>query len=116
MTVDRSVTYRLFGEEQVARNASVALVDILRTIAKEQPGLLAEVSGAVRTSKLNHIARSPQEINPGRPDLARAAEIAPGWLVGLNIANRDKMMILRAACRVYELSLPGDLEIALPNA
>lgn len=115
-TGDRSLTYRLFGEEHPAANASVALVEILQALSKKCPEKLAEVSDAVRTSRLNHIARSPQEINPRRPDLARGAQIVPGWMVGLNIANRDKMMIIRAACRVYGVSMPGDLEISLPNA
>jgi len=114
--LDRSVTYRLFGQECQAPNASVALTQVLAEIAKKDPSKLALVSDEVRTAKRNHIARTPLEINPGRPDLARAAEIAPGWLVGLNIANRDKLMIIRAACKVYRISIPADLSIVLPNA
>ena len=113
---DRSVSYTLFGEQRHAPNASVALVNVLRSLAKRDPAKLAEVSAAVRTPKRSHIARAPQEINPGRPDLARAAEIAPGWLVGLNIANRDKMMIIRTACRIYGIAIPAELDIILPNA
>ena len=113
---DRSISYMIFGEQRHAPNASVALVDVLRSIAKRDPAKLAEVSAEVKTPKRSHIARSPQEINPGRPDLARAAEIAPGWLVGLNIANRDKMMIIRTACRIYGIATPAELDIALPNA
>lgn len=113
---DQPITYRIFGEERQTRTASAAFTDVLRTIAKERPEKLAEVSEAVRGPKRNHIARSPQAINPGRPDLARAAEIAPGWLVGLNVANREKMMIIRIACQIYGISLPGDVDISLPNA
>ena len=115
-SADRSISYMIFGEQRHAPNASVALVDVLRSIAKRDPAKLAEVSAAVKTPKLSHVARSPQEINPGRPDLARAAEIAPGWLVGLNIANRDKMMIIRTACRIYGIDIPAELDIKLPNA
>jgi hypothetical protein len=106
----------LFGDERSAPNASVALTQVLTEIAAKDPSKLALVSDEVRTARRNHIARTPKEINPGRPDLARAAEIAPGWLVGLNIANRDKMMIIRAACKVYGISIPADLNIVLPNA
>jgi len=113
---DRSITYMIFGEHRNARNASVALVDVLRCIARRDPAKLVEVSAAVKTPKRSHVARSPQEINQGRPDLARAAEIAPGWLVGLNIANRDKMMIIRAACRIYGIAMLEELDINLPNA
>lgn len=113
---DRTVHYRLFDAEHQAPNASVALADILRAIVRRDLSKLPELSEAVRSRKRNHIARSPQEISPHRPDLARAAEIAPGWLVGTNIANRDKMMILQTACRIYSISHPGDLEIGMLNA
>ena len=36
--------------------------------------------------------------------------------IGCNIANREKMMIIRAACRIYGVAIPGDLKIELPNA
>ncbi|WP_428332614.1 hypothetical protein [Novosphingobium sp.] len=113
---DRAVTYTIFGEERQAPHASAALIDVLRSITRRDISRLPDLSAAVRTQKRAHIARSPQEIAPGRPDLARAAEIAPGWLVGLNIANRTKMMIIREACKVYEISVPSDLNITLPNA
>lgn len=112
----REVTYRLFGTEHIAANASIALAEILGAIVKTDLSKIEALSAAVRSPKRNHIARSPGEIYPNRPDLARAAEIAPGWLVGLNIANREKMMIIRAACQKYEISMPADLDIALPNA
>jgi len=113
---DRSVRYTLFGTEHHAPNASIALAEILGCIVRRDLARLEELSDAVRSRKRNHIARSPAEISPHRPDLARAAEIAPGWLVGTNIANRDKMMIIRSACKVYGLVMPGDLDVTLPNA
>jgi hypothetical protein len=115
-TNDRTVEYKLFGQASQAVNASRALVDILRAITKRDPDRITELSAAVRSRRLNHIARTPGEINPDRPDLARAAEFAPGWLVGLNIANIQKQMIIRAACEVYGLSMPGDVDVTLPNA
>lgn len=113
---DRTIEYKLFGETRQASNASRALADILHAITKRDPDKIADVAAAVRTRRRNHIARTPGEINPERPDLARAAEFAPGWLVGLNIANREKQTIIRAACEVYGLSMPGDVDVTLPNA
>ena len=113
---DRSVEYKLFGQPGHAINASRALVDILHAITKRDPDKIADVAAAVCTPRRNHIARTPGDINPARPDLARAAEFAPGWLVGLNIANRDKQTIIRAACEVYGLAMPGDVDVMLPNA
>lgn len=114
--VDRSVAFRLLGKDYSCANASLALVEILRVLASRDPSRVPALADAVRTRKRNPVAQTPAEINPGRPDLARAAEFAPGWLVGLNIANREKMTIIRAAAEVFGLRLPDDLEVSLPNA
>ena len=114
--VGRSIRYTVFGTEYQAPNASIALADVLRLTVKDNEAKLPELAEAVQSRKRNHIARSPLEISPHRPDLARAAQIVPGWLVGLNIANREKMMIIRAACKIYGISIPGDVMIELPNA
>lgn len=55
------------------------------------------------------------EINPDRPHLARGTEIAPDWLVGLNIANPTKLGIIRTACRIWGLKIADDVDVPLPN-
>ncbi len=112
----RSVQWTLFGQNHNAVNASIALAHILRAITKRDPAKLPELAASLQTPKRQHIARSSEDISPGRPDLARAADIGNGWLVGLNIANRTKMAVIRAACEAYGLSMPDDLDIQLPNA
>lgn len=113
---DRAITFTLFGQTRNCANASSALVTILSTIVARDPAKVTELADAVRSRKRSHIARTPADINPDRPDLARAVEISPGWLVGLNIANREKITIIRAACQTFGITMPGDLEIVLPNA
>ena len=115
-TTDRSVTYTLHGQALTAPNASVALVEIVRAIVVGNEEKLAELARAVSGTKINYSGRSPQEINPAKPHLARAVEIAPGWSVGLNTSNKTKMGIIRAACEVFCLRIPDDLEVHLPNA
>lgn len=112
----RGLQYQLLGQTQTAVNANEALVSILRALASRDPSKLGTLAQAVQGRSRNHIARTTAEIYPARPDLARAEEFAPGWLVGLNVSNQQKMSILRAACDVYALRMPDDLAIALPNA
>jgi hypothetical protein len=112
----RAIEYELFGKRQTAPNAAAAIVEILKAIADRYPDKMAAISVAARGRSRNHIARSPEEIYPARPDLARAAEIAPGWLLGLNIANREKMRIIREACQVVGISFGTDVTIDMPNA
>ncbi len=112
----RAVSYRLFGETRSASNANTAFVDILKTLSARHPTKMPELAVAVQGRSRNHIARSPAEIYPARPDLARASEIAPGWLVGLNIANREKLSIIRTACDVFGCAFGSDVVLDLPNA
>lgn len=112
----RAIEYVLLGEARNAPNANAAFVEILYELAQRHPDRLTALAAAVRGSRRNHIARTVEEIYPARPDLARAAEIAPGWLVGLNIANREKAAILRTACDVFGLSFGTDVKIDFPNA
>ncbi len=112
----RALVFELFGNAQSAPNAAAALVDILQAIARQFPNSIEAIAEAAKGRSRNHIARSPEEIYPARPDLARAAEIAPGWLVGLNIANREKIRIIREACRVTGLQFGVDVKVDMPNA
>ncbi|MDE0256461.1 MAG: hypothetical protein OYG32_16840 [Rhodospirillaceae bacterium] len=112
----RIVEYRLFGETFQAKNAASALIEILEKVSKRYPPKLEALALAARGRTRNHIARSIEEIYPGRPDLARCAEFAPGWFIGLNISNRDKLRILRKACEVTDMRFGRDLIIELPNA
>jgi hypothetical protein len=112
----RHVDYTIFGDSRSAPNANVAFVDILREMAKRKPEQLPALAEAAHGRSRNHVARTVEEIYPARPDLARAIDLAPGWLVGLNIANREKMRIVRAACRVMGFRFGDDVVLSLPNA
>ncbi|MGF0540394.1 hypothetical protein ACQQ2Q_20560 [Agrobacterium sp. ES01] len=112
----RALAFELFGNAQSAPNAAAALVEILQAIARRFPNSMEAIAETAKGRSRNHIARSPAEIYPARPDLARAAEIEPGWLVGLNIANREKIRIIREACRVTGLEFGVDVRIDMPNA
>jgi hypothetical protein len=114
-TITQAISYELFGERRSAPTASMALIEILREIAKRHPAKLEEIAQRVRGKSRNHIARSPAEIYPARPDLARAAEIAPGWLVGLNIANREKDRLIKGACDATGVVFGKDVVIDFPN-
>lgn len=112
----RSVSYVVLGENRKARDGNSALIDVLTCLARRDLALVPRLAAAVRGNTRNHIAQSVQEIYPARPDLARGTEFTPGWLVGTNIANREKVRIIRAACEVYGLRFGRDVVFELPNA
>lgn len=108
--------YTLLGKSYAASNANQALVQILTTLADTDPSRIELLSDQVKTPKLCHVARSAEEINPARPDLARPQPISEGWYVNLGISNYTKMRIIQAAAEIYGLNMPQDLDISLPNA
>lgn len=114
-SVDTGVSFSVFGMEKTARTGKDAFLEVLSILAQRYPDKLESVAHAARGRSRNHIARTVQEIYPNRPDLANAAEFAPGWLVGLNIANREKKRILVAACDALGVSYGTDVFINLPN-
>ena len=78
---------------------------------------MERLSASVSTRSRNHIARSPEAVYPLKPDLAAyTIEVIPGWWLGTNIANREKMRIIRKACEAAGLAFGADICIALPNA
>ena len=109
------ITAKLFGKTYNYETAKDALVQLLQLVTATDPSRLPQLADMARVTDRNHIARSVREIHPGRPDLARAAEFVPGWLVNVNLSNKQKMRILDATRATYGLS-DDDLIIALPNA
>ncbi len=110
-----ALEYTIFGQKRTAASASAALVDILRTILARDPAKIVLLSDRVTTRTRRHVARTPEEIYPSRPHFARAEQISAGWLVGLNIDNRDKQMIIQEACDLYGIRVPEELDLTLPN-
>jgi predicted type IV restriction endonuclease len=112
----RSIEYEVFGQKRKSPDASGAFIDAITEIAKRYPQRIGDFAEAAKGRSRNHIARTVEEIYPKRPDLARAIEFSPGWLVGLNIANREKKRILFAVCDVAQLRFGKDIVIDFPNA
>ncbi len=114
---ERGISYKIFGQTRNAHNAIDALIDILKTLADKNPQFLEKVAPAVRGRTRNHIAKSRDDVYPRKPELAEyTTELVPGWWLGTNIANRDKMRIISTACEVEGLTLGRDIVISLPNA
>lgn len=113
---ERNVPYKIFGQPKTADDAIGALIDILKTLAAKNSTFLERLSPVVRARTRNHIARTREEVYPNRPDLIEnTVQLVPGWYLGTNISNRDKMRIIEKACQVEKLVLGKDISITLPN-
>lgn len=102
--------YEILGDKRRSRTAIDAYIDILTTLSNLEPTLPERLSLVASGNSRNHIARSPAEVYPARPDLAESArKFAQGWFAGTNICNRDKRRILRLACVVLQLRYGKDI-------
>ncbi len=114
--VSNGVLYELHGRQSSAKSAKEALLKILKELSSSDPRFFEKLAPRVETRKRKHIATSQSEVYPERPDLASSAvELVPGWWIGLNIANREKVRILKRACEVAKIDFGNDLKIDLPN-
>jgi hypothetical protein len=111
-----TLTYQLLGQTKKTRDAIAILLDVLRVLADRQPDFLERFANVARGRTRNHIARQRSDVYPGRPDLEQyTQELRAGWWIGTNIANRDKLRLLKIACQVAGLRFGSDLIVNLPN-
>lgn len=99
------------GQHIVADSGTDALVEVLRVLVSRNPDRilnLASVKGRVRPL----IAKVPEELYPGRPDLAEySREFMPGWFVGTNYSRRDVLRLVRSASEACGLSWGLDIKV-----
>ena len=104
--------YELLGEQRVASSAIDVLIDTLATLQSLDPSFLEQLATKIRGASVNHLARSIDQVNPGRPDQRdRVKPISPGWYIGTVISNSQKIDFLKAACDITGLKFEVDLII-----
>lgn len=95
-------------------NAKEAMVIVLRELAKEDPTFLERCAchPDAQGRKRRYIARTPEELYPGRADLHELREVLPGgWFVATNLNNATKKSIIRLAADVAGLSFGKDIVV-----
>jgi predicted type IV restriction endonuclease len=104
------------GRHISGRGATAAFLEVLRALATEYPERIEQIATAAKGRKRNHVARTPEDVYPDRPDLTHTVvELVPGWFVGTNIANREKHRIIKAACGACGIRFGTDVIFELPN-
>lgn len=90
------------------------MVIVLRELASDDPSFLERCSRHpdAQGRKRHYIARTPEELYPGREDLRDFRESLPGgWLVATNLNNRLKKVIIRLATEVAGLTFGKDVVV-----
>ena len=72
----------------------------------------ADLAGVIPGRSRPLIARTPEKLYPGRPDLASySREFVPGWFVGTNWSHRDVKRLLRTATKTIGLVWDKDVRV-----
>lgn len=85
------------------------VVDLTADVAPEALDKLA----AMCASKRRFVARNPEAIHPGRPDLA-VMQTASGWWISKNIGQEDLKRALQALAQAAGLSFGEDIKFPSP--
>jgi hypothetical protein len=106
------IRYSIRGMVRSADDATKAMISILSELSRDDPLFFEALSGKVRGRTRHHLARTPADVYPRRPDLRRYVKpLGDGWFIGVNIANREKVKILREACKLAGLTYGNDVRM-----
>ena len=104
--------FRLFGRDFHERSLKLVLRRIIREIEKEHPGFIEKLA-IYRTPRGRRIvARRPEEIYPGRPDLATdfAEKLNGQWWYDTNISSATLKRYVARIAEIVGLEA-GDIEL-----
>jgi hypothetical protein len=110
------VGFTLNGRFQPSRNARDVLAKVFIEFADRNSTFLERFASLPKHGRTRrYLARTPNELYPERPDLARdfSQEIKPGWWLGINLSRAAIYRIIRMACEVAGLRFDTDIKVDL---
>lgn len=112
----RNATYSFtfLGQPHSARNLKDMLVKVIQEFAKHDNRFLEKYNALPKHGKTRRfIAKTKEELYPGRQDLANecSEQILPGWYLGTNVGRQQAEKIIRLACEVSGLKFGIDIKL-----
>ena len=110
------IGFTLNGRFVPARSARDVMIAIFENFADGDTTFLERFAALPKHGRTRRfLARSPDELYPGRPDLARdhSAQLKSGWWLGTNVSRAAITRIIEMACEVAHVSFGQALTINL---
>jgi predicted type IV restriction endonuclease len=110
------VGFYLDGTFTPCRNGREVLVATFEALAQRDPSFLDRFAARPKHGRTRrYLARSPEALYPGRPDLAaeHSARLNSGWFVGINVSRAQITRIIEMACEVSRIQLGKELRISI---
>lgn len=111
-----SVGFVLNGQRFPARNARDVLVSVFETLSRRDETFLERFAALPKHGRTRrYLARNPEELYPGRPDLSHehSTQLSSGWWVGTNVSRAQIERIIEMACDVARINFGRDLSVSL---
>ena len=109
-----STGFTIQGRWVACRNGREVLVTVFEALADRDPTFLERFAARPKHGRTRrYLARSAEELYPGRPDLAREffAKLKSGWFVGTNASHAAIRQIIEMACEVAALRYGVDVVV-----
>lgn len=108
--------FELFGYFYPESSARDIMLHVLNLLADKDPTFLTRYASLPKHGRTRrYLAKTREELNPSRPDLALSdeysRELRPGWWVDVNLSKTTIEKVLRLACQVANIRFGSDLKI-----
>lgn len=110
------VGYTFDGQFVACRNGREVLVAVFERLAARDSTFLDRFAARPKHGRTRrYLARSQDELYPGRPDLARehSFKLQSGWYVGTNVSHAQIKQIIEMACEVSKLRFGKELIVSV---
>ncbi len=108
------VGYTLDGRFTACRNGREVLVSVFEAFSARDASFLERFAARPKHGRTRrYLARTPEELYPGRADLARehSFKLKSGWYVGTNVSHAQIERIIEMACEVSRVRFGIDLTV-----
>lgn len=112
--IPRSVGYTINGAFFPCRNGREILIRVFEALADRDSTFLERFASRPKHGRTRgYLARSPDELYPGRQDLAseHSFKLKSGWYVGTNVSHAQIERIIEMACEVSAIRLGRELVV-----
>lgn len=109
-----SIGFVLDGRHHPARSAREVLESVFEVLAKRDATILERFAALPKHGRTRrYLARKPDDLYPGRPDLARdySTQLTSGWWLSINHSRATIERIIEMACDVAHLKYGRDLQV-----
>ncbi|MBI4221698.1 MAG: hypothetical protein HY607_03310 [Planctomycetes bacterium] len=104
------IGYMLQGKTTNSRSAVEVLMKVLDDLSKRDASFITRLASRRHGRSRRYVARSREELYPGRPDLAEySKQLSNGWWVGTNYSKSNISQIIQLASEVAGLRFGYDL-------